>query len=226
MQMGMRPEMGAANTWILQDPRIARPHHQLRGKPTRKNQNAKPATDVTVSLMTTRLTGILAGGSLGVFLFVPSLLGAGDSPPPRQAAPQPSATEDSAYTSLSVFTRALELIRQDYVDDKKICFHDLTYGAMRGMLAALDPHSQFMDPDDFKGMQDDTKSQFGGLGVVVSIKDGNHHGRLADGRHAGVQGGAAAGRPDFEDQRQSDRENGIERRDCEAARRSRARRSR
>src|SRR5438067_11271969 len=43
---------------------------------------------------------------------------------------------------------------------------------MNGMLAALDPHSQFMEQTDFKGMQDDTRSQFGGLGVVVSVKDG------------------------------------------------------
>ncbi len=83
------------------------------------------------------------------------------------------AKDDSAYANVSVFTRALQLIRQDYVDDKKISYHDLTYAAMKGMLAALDPHSQFMDSNDFKGMQDDTKSQFGGLGVVVSMKDGN-----------------------------------------------------
>lgn len=83
------------------------------------------------------------------------------------------AKEDSAYTTISVFTRALQLIRQDYVDDKKVSYHDLTYAAMKGMLAALDPHSQFMDSEDFKGMQDDTKSQFGGLGVVVSQKEGN-----------------------------------------------------
>jgi carboxyl-terminal processing protease len=90
------------------------------------------------------------------------------------SAPKPDATpDDSPYTNISVFTRALELIRQDYVDEKKISFHDLTYGAMKGMLGTLDPHSQFMDPEDFKGMQDDTKSQFGGLGVVVSVKDGN-----------------------------------------------------
>ena len=93
--------------------------------------------------------------------------------PEFQQPPAAQPADDTGYSSLSVFTRALQLIRQDYVDDKKISFHDLTYGAMRGMLSALDPHSQFMDPDDFKGMQDDTKSQFGGLGVVVSAKDGN-----------------------------------------------------
>ena len=94
-----------------------------------------------------------------------------DQPP--QGADQGQAADDNGYASISVFTRALEMIRQDYVDDKKVSFHDLTYGAMRGMLETLDPHSQFMDPNDFKGMQDDTKSQFGGLGVVVSAKDGN-----------------------------------------------------
>lgn len=80
--------------------------------------------------------------------------------------------EDSPYSNISVFTRALQLIRQDYVDDKKISYHDLTYAALRGMMQSLDPHSQFMEPTDFKGMQDDTKSQFGGLGVVVSMKEG------------------------------------------------------
>ena len=43
---------------------------------------------------------------------------------------------------------------------------------MKGMLSSLDPHSQFMDPDDFKDMQDDTRSRFNGLGVEVAVKDG------------------------------------------------------
>ena len=43
---------------------------------------------------------------------------------------------------------------------------------MKGMLASLDPHSQFMDPDDFKDMQDDTRSRFNGLGIEVAVKDG------------------------------------------------------
>jgi carboxyl-terminal processing protease len=120
--------------------------------------------------MTMRFLALLAG----ILLSLGGLARAEDTPgPPGQAAPAPQTADETAYDSISVFTRALELIRQDYVDDKKISFHDLTYGAMRGMLATLDPHSQFMDPDDFKGMQDDTKSQFGGLGVVVAAKDGN-----------------------------------------------------
>jgi len=79
---------------------------------------------------------------------------------------------DSAYDNVQVLARAIQLIRQDYVDGSKTSYRDLTYGALRGMLSELDPHSQFMDPDDFKGMQDDTKSQFGGLGITVSVEDG------------------------------------------------------
>ena len=79
---------------------------------------------------------------------------------------------DSVYENIAILTRAIQLIRQDYVDDKKIGYRDLTYAAMRGMLDSLDPHSAFMEPKDFKGMQEETDSQFGGLGVVVAMKDG------------------------------------------------------
>ncbi|MEP6821714.1 MAG: S41 family peptidase [Chthoniobacterales bacterium] len=80
--------------------------------------------------------------------------------------------EDTGYAQISVFARAVQLIRQDYVDGQKISYHDLIYAAMKGMLASLDPHSQFMDPDDFKDMQDDTRSRFNGLGIEVSVKSG------------------------------------------------------
>jgi carboxyl-terminal processing protease len=64
------------------------------------------------------------------------------------------------------------LIRQDYVDERKVDYEKLTQSALRGMLESLDPHSQFMEPTDFKGMQDDTNSRFGGLGVHVTARDG------------------------------------------------------
>jgi carboxyl-terminal processing protease len=79
--------------------------------------------------------------------------------------------DDSGYAQISVFAKAIQLIRQDYVDANKISYHDLIYAAMRGMLASLDPHSQFMDPNDFKDMQDDTRSRFNGLGIEVSMKN-------------------------------------------------------
>ena len=79
---------------------------------------------------------------------------------------------ESPYDNVQVLARAMQLIRQDYVDDDKTSYRNLTYSALRGMLAELDPHSQFMEPRDFRGMQEDTRSEFGGLGVVVTMDDG------------------------------------------------------
>src|SRR6201988_4361680 len=89
-----------------------------------------------------------------------------------QEAQPGKSEEDNGYAQISIFAKALELIRQDYVDGNKTSYHDLVTAAMKGMLASLDPHSQFMDPNDFKDMQDDTRSRFNGLGVEVAVKNG------------------------------------------------------
>src|SRR4029078_399885 len=80
--------------------------------------------------------------------------------------------DDSGYAQISVFAKAVQLLRQDYVDSNKTSYHDLIYAAMKGMLASLDPHSQFMEPDDFRDMQDDTRSRFNGLGIEVYTRNG------------------------------------------------------
>jgi carboxyl-terminal processing protease len=87
-------------------------------------------------------------------------------------AQQGKNEEDNGYSQISIFAKAIELIRQDYVDGSKTTYHDLITAAMKGMLSSLDPHSQFMDPDDFRDMQEDTRSRFNGLGVEVSMKNG------------------------------------------------------
>jgi carboxyl-terminal processing protease len=83
-----------------------------------------------------------------------------------------ASDEDSGYSQIAVFAKAVQLLRQDYVDGTRTSYHDLIYAAMKGMLASLDPHSQFMDPNDFKEMQDDTRSRFNGLGIEVAVKGG------------------------------------------------------
>jgi carboxyl-terminal processing protease len=90
----------------------------------------------------------------------------------QEGEPAQEMDPESPYDNVQVLARAMQLIRQDYVDNEKISYRDLTYSALRGMLAELDPHSQFMEPRDFRGMQEDTKSEFGGLGVVVTMEDG------------------------------------------------------
>ncbi len=79
---------------------------------------------------------------------------------------------DNGYAQISIFAKAIQLIRQDYVDGKKTSYHDLITAALKGMLSSLDPHSQFMDPNDFRDMQDDTRSRFNGLGIEVWMKNG------------------------------------------------------
>src|SRR6202162_4875815 len=89
-----------------------------------------------------------------------------------QEAQPGKSEEDNGYSQIAIFAKAMELIRQDYVDENKTSYHDLMSAAMKGMLSSLDPHSQFMDPDDFRDMQDDTRSRFNGLGIEVAIKNG------------------------------------------------------
>src|SRR6266566_3102709 len=82
-----------------------------------------------------------------------------------------AAEKDSAYPSLELFTTVMEKVRKDYVDGQKLTYQDLVYGALKGMLNTLDPHSEFMEPEKYKELQSDTQGAFGGLGIVISMKD-------------------------------------------------------
>ena len=77
--------------------------------------------------------------------------------------------KDNTYEKLSVFTQALTLIKGQYVDaDKVKDDKDLIYGAIKGMVDTLDPHSSFMTPDMFKEMQIETQGKFGGVGIQIA----------------------------------------------------------
>ena len=86
----------------------------------------------------------------------------------KWSIPQVSA-EAKAYEDLKTFTEVLTSVRQNYVEETKP--KDLIYNAVRGMLRSLDPHSAFLTPEDYKEMQVDTKGEFGGLGIQISIRD-------------------------------------------------------
>jgi carboxyl-terminal processing protease len=81
-----------------------------------------------------------------------------------------SALSNNIYEDLKVFTDVLGLIQKDYVEETKS--KDLVYGAIKGMLETLDPHSAFMPPNMYKEMQEETKGRFEGLGIEITIKDG------------------------------------------------------
>lgn len=80
-----------------------------------------------------------------------------------------NADEQSHYTRIKTFAESLSLVKKNYVED--VDEKELVYGAIKGMLSSLDPHSSFMPPEAFKEMQIDTKGEFGGLGIQIGIKD-------------------------------------------------------
>ena len=76
---------------------------------------------------------------------------------------------DEAYEKLKVFTEVLTLIQANYVEE--VNSKDLVYGAIRGMLETLDPHSAFMPPEVYREMQVETQGAFGGLGIEITVRD-------------------------------------------------------
>jgi carboxyl-terminal processing protease len=83
-----------------------------------------------------------------------------------------AAAKDSPYPSLELFSYVMERVRKDYVDGAELTYKDLVHGALTGMLNTLDPHSEFMEADKYKELQNDTQGAFGGLGIVVSLREG------------------------------------------------------
>jgi carboxyl-terminal processing protease len=80
------------------------------------------------------------------------------------------AAAADTYRQLNLFGDVFERVRADYVekpDDSK-----LVEQAINGMLNGLDPHSSYMDPKSFRDMQVQTRGEFGGLGIEVTMEDG------------------------------------------------------
>ena len=83
-----------------------------------------------------------------------------------------AAQRDDALPNLKLFSTVLDRVRQEYVDGDKLTYQDLIHGALKGMLGTLDPHSEFMDGSKYKDLKDDTQGEFGGVGIVITLKDG------------------------------------------------------
>jgi carboxyl-terminal processing protease len=108
------------------------------------------------------LLGAAAGATLALMVTQPRLGVVG-------SAANAAAMED-VYRQLSLFGDVFERVRADYVekpDDTK-----LVQNAVNGMLSGLDPHSSYMDPNGFREMQVETRGEFGGLGIEVTMEDG------------------------------------------------------
>lgn len=79
-------------------------------------------------------------------------------------------TLNDLYSQVELFSYALTTIQSEYVDEKKP--QELIYGSLKGMLSSLDPHSQFLSPEEYEELKTETQGKFGGLGIEISIRDG------------------------------------------------------
>jgi carboxyl-terminal processing protease len=105
--------------------------------------------------------GAVAGAGLALLATQPHIIFVGSSA---------KAASSDTYRQLNLFGDVFERVRADYVekpDDAK-----LVESAINGMLAGLDPHSSYMDPKSFRDMQVQTRGEFGGLGIEVTMEDG------------------------------------------------------
>ena len=73
------------------------------------------------------------------------------------------------YGQMEKFTRVLEEVRRHYVDAGKVGYNDLVENALQGMVSQLDPHSAYLTVKKHDALKNDTKQQFGGIGVLRSI---------------------------------------------------------
>lgn len=80
------------------------------------------------------------------------------------------SANDETYESLKMFTDVLEELENNYVD--QVDAKELVQNAIKGMVGNLDPHSSFMPPEAFEDLQDETKGEFSGIGIVITMKEG------------------------------------------------------
>jgi carboxyl-terminal processing protease len=81
-----------------------------------------------------------------------------------------SAKKAEVYQQLDLFADILAKAQANYVTEFDT--NEAVEAAINGMLASLDPHSSYLDPDDFKDMQTQTSGEYGGLGIEVTAQDG------------------------------------------------------
>lgn len=88
----------------------------------------------------------------------------------RTAGTQPRQDNSETFRELDLFGDVFERVKAQYVEEKTD--KDLVESALNGMLMALDPHSSYMNEDQFGDMQVSTRGEFGGLGIEVTLENG------------------------------------------------------
>ncbi|MBL8628142.1 MAG: S41 family peptidase, partial [Rhodospirillaceae bacterium] len=89
---------------------------------------------------------------------------------PLAASAADAKFSNDTYKYLELFGDVFERVRRDYVEE--VTDQELLENAINGMLTSLDPHSSYMPAKSFQEMQEQTKGEFGGLGIEVNMENG------------------------------------------------------
>ena len=128
----------------------------------------------------------------------------------------PTKEKDKDYEMVRLVVDTLHEVRERYVtpiDEERE--RQLVADMLKGGLERLDPHSTYIDPEEFKQFSKTSKGKFGGIGVHVSADRADArpaHCHQPHARHAGLQGGRPGRRRDRQDRRQADRQYAPQRR--------------
>lgn len=123
--------------------------------------------------MTTNMTYLLRTSLLALCLVAGAFMLTQSTAQEQQAEP-PAAADPLAdldiYRELNLFGEVFDRIRDEYVDPPNE--RELIRAAIQGMLTSLDPHSGYLDPDNYADVRQDTEGTFGGLGIEVTMEEG------------------------------------------------------
>ncbi len=103
------------------------------------------------------MAGFLGAAALSAFIMSRPFAGA-------------EAASSETYRQLNLFGDVFERVREDYVDE--VSDPEIIQAAINGMLQSLDPHSSYMNAKAFRDMQIDTRGEFYGLGIQVTMEEG------------------------------------------------------
>jgi|UniRef100_UPI003783A01E carboxyl-terminal processing protease len=91
-------------------------------------------------------------------------------PEAKPAAPPVKPPPEDAYKQMEMLTRAMEMVRQNYVDESRITYEELVEGALEGMLRRLDPHCEYMGKSLFEDMQREQSDTSEGIGITIALR--------------------------------------------------------
>jgi carboxyl-terminal processing protease len=106
--------------------------------------------------VTALLAGMVAGLALGAVL--------------QASSAGAVKAQDSPYYPLTIFSKVLAHVQTSYVEE--VDSEELIYGAIKGMVNSLDPHSAYLDPEEYRVLKGDTAGKFGGVGIEVDARFG------------------------------------------------------